>query len=1272
MADEYSDILGADTLPIGPKRAGSWSGLSFTVKSAFILSFFLVSYVVLARLWEAFWKWREREYKLSMRRKYGIPDNDHRPFNVAYAAAQLAREQEDQHRAKKRRTVQAPVQVSSSREQRDPMSEQVRQRPASQHSSGHAAFPGSMSTESLYPTGGSSSHLNVYNDHHPSSNRVTFADGYNTSASPLDTHAELAPMSPSTRRVTDRKTLGILKSSNNHHNNDDPRKRAFGADDYEQGDEQMDTKKTRVEGEEFIDGDEEPGWQYDSYGRSSRGSKRVLDGTDVRGWEKRQRKVSADKNIGMEVDEEPDALGDLVNVSPSRGRKRDRAEAGSSFGGDEDDENVGLDEDYDSKLRHRKRRNQRTSDANSARSRKRDRDLEDTGDLSDSNEGSPRITSRRGSKKKGKKSQRRSEDEKGSDVSMDESQLVRSTVKGRRIGEEWTSNGISYKIGPNGQRLRDTLLKKAKQRFVMPEDSVHPDRSAFHDVYVEAWITDEEYQNFAAQGMLYEPPKETETPSPASTTKSTPSVSKGKHLLWESTTTHSSTPPPANPFETARKASDSGPSNALVPRPASSLGLQTVKNGRIASALRGSITSDSMSGPPSPSLTESTSGLSSPRVSRYRQYSKWEKQDLEAKAMSRMREANNKKKEEEERLEREKKAREAQVKIASAPPPPIPTISFTKPPEEQSKPEVPKSTAAPPPFSLGGTSSSSSPSTSPAPKLSFGPTPTPPASTNPAPASADNKPKPPQPSPLSFSFTPSSSSSAVPSSAPSAPSAPSALSFAQPPANKVQEGPKSIGLGFPSASSTTLAPPAATASNTTSAGNSTTAPKFNFGLPAKPAAPPASDSNKESTPSLGSGTAGPNPLFARLSPASSDGHNKPQPTPLQVPQASTTTPSNFSFAKPPAPATASAPAVPLTQTQKQPETHSPNPQANTSAPLKFSFGSFKGPASGSASSQPPNADSSSNTSGSKPTSSQSAFGFPPAKPAEQTGTPSFGGLGTAKPASFGGFGNTSNPSPFGTLATSHANNGPAKDAGEQPKATFGGGNANSGGSVFGAGGAGGAGAQTTSIFGSGTSTGTSAFGTKAPPATGDGTNTNSSSNGVTPSPFGGGAFGAPASSGNNVFGSKAPAAGAASTTATPSPFGGSAFGAAAASGSSIFGSSSTPSKPGEAPKPFGSVGATDKSDNAPKSSFSFGAPAGASTENKTPSTSFFGSGSANKPAGASTGGSGAFSFGGSTTPAASPFGGGSFGGFGATTNTNPNTSSTRPSTFSFGQQSQSK
>ncbi|KAG7097374.1 hypothetical protein E1B28_004724 [Marasmius oreades] len=1329
MADKYSDILGAGTLPIGPKKVGVWSSLSFTTKSTLILLLLLASYVTFGRLWGAFWKWREREYKLSMRRKYGIPDNDHRPFNVAYAAAQLAREQ----RAKRRSTVQPPVQTSSSRDQRDAYSDSIRHRPASQN------HPGPISEDKSYlATGRNSPHLSHYNDHHYSYNRVTFADGYNTSASPLDVHAELAPMSPSTRRLSDRKNLGILKSSNHKYFEVDQRKRALGGDDL---DEQVDSKKSRVEGEELIDGDEEPEWQTNAHGRVPsvypRGSKREFDQGDVRERDKRQRKISAEK---MEVDEDADVVGDLVSVSPSRGRKRDRTEAGSTFGGD-DDENVPLDEDHDNRSRHRKRRNKRTSDAHSG-SRKRDRDLYDTGDFSDSNEDS---VGSRGVKKKGKKYQQRGEDEKGSDVSMDESQLVRPTIKGRKIGEEWTSNGIKYKIGPNGQRLRETLLKKAKQRFVMPEDSMHPDRNAFHDVYVEAWLTDEEYQNFAAQGIIYEPPKELETPSSTSNNspRSTPPISKGKHLLWESTITHPPTPPLANPFETARKTPEI-PSNALISR---SVGAQMAypKNGRIASAFRGSANVDSTTGLP-PSLADSTNSLSSPRA--YRQYSKWEKQDLEAQAMMRMREANNKKKEEEDKLAHEKKEQEARVKTAITPAPTVPTISFTKPPEDHAKEEASRSVTAPL-FSSGGsvpTPSTSTPIFSGTVPKSLG-APAPAGSDNTSPSVVDNKPK--ASSPLSLSFAPSSpntsssttnavsatTSGLQTSSAPSGksqeanaakPATPVGFSFAQPPSlsNKSQEGPKLIGLGFPSSATqpqvqpanSPFAPPA-TSVTVNPAAASTTTPKFNFGLPAKPAVPLGAES-KETTPNTGGGFV--NPLLARLSPASAstDSNTKPQNTSTQgsqpTPSASTTP--IFSLTRPAPPSSApSAPSylsnAPTTRGQQLSETQTqqatpPSSSSGSSAPapLKFTFGGFKGPTTNitsipSTTSAPANNSSAATAESKSSTQNLSAFSKQPegrnntsatSVPKFSFGTPTGSNSGAATAStggtfSFGGFGGTSSngttkgsPSPFGSTfgaaATPPATI--ATETKEQPTApsSFGTGMT---GSVYGN-------STAPSAFGSGSGSSTSSpfassniFGSKV-----DVTPTTKNDGATRPSAFGnaGNTF-----NGFGAFGSKAPDStstvaapkaafvgfGGTSATAsngtistptatTSSPFGGSGFGASSMPGSIAFGSSS---KTGEAPKfSFGGANTTvppGKSDTTARTTFG-----GSTTSSETPVKSPFSFGAPPNTSGGSTGGT--FPFGSSSS--SSPFGGatGTAPAFGTFGGNNSTTNSTTPSSFSFG------
>ncbi|KAI3616531.1 hypothetical protein WG66_011498 [Moniliophthora roreri] len=1322
MADQYADILGAETLPIGPKRAGSWSGLSFPVKFALILGFSLVFYIVLVRLWDLFWRWREKEYKLSMRRKYGIPDNDHRPFNVAYAAAQLAREEQDKKKAR-RRHVEQPASASSSLEQRNALPEQVRHRPVAQHASSSrssAMLPGQynpMSMDSIPSVPSTTySHLS------PNSNRVTFADGYNTSASPLDTHTELTPLSPavssSSRRISDRKSLGILKSSNNiNYINDDRRKRAFGGEEYDHsGDEEIGPKKTRVEGDELIDGGEEPEWE-NAYpnGRMSisRGPKRGYE-DDARQRGKRQRKVS-NEDIGMDVDEERDDVGELIHLQSSRGKKRDRAEAGSSFGGD-DDENIEQDvEDYGQKSRHRKRRNKRRSDANSSlRGRKRDRDLEEeNGDSSDTTDDSLGTSSRRSSKKKrGKKSQR-GEEEKGSDVSMDDSQPVRSAVKGRKIGEEWTSNGVTYKIGPNGQRLRETLLKKAKQRFIMPEDSVHPDRSAVHDVYVEAWLTDEEYQTAAAQGILYQSSRDSQTTSPAETPASTPPPTKGKHLLWESTTAHPSTPQPANPFETSPRkvlGTNGVATNGRLITASGQSASPFPKNGRIASSFRSSVTVDTNSAPPSPGLADSTNSLNSPRLGRYRQYSKWEKQDLEAKAMMRMREANNKKKEEEERLEKERKEKEARAREPALT---VPTISLTKPPEDQAKEkEAPKSTF--PSFSLVGATSSAIA----APKSSFGTTPTPASNT-------DDKAK--TAAPASSTSTPSFSLSSAPSSAPAAPtssptkspfsfgppappttiSAPTpapvtaaltpslSFSFPKPPSAAPVSTPSeaakpSIGLGFPSSA------PSQPSSTTTTTNTSTTTPKFSFGIPPKPGTNAGAEQNKDS--------AGDSSLLSRMSPA--DSSSKPQVQPLQssgtTAPTGVTTASVFSFAKPtPAPAATSASSSNVDQAQKQEVAAAP-------APLKFSFAkptAAPGPSTSTPASTTPAPAPSSSATEPKP---QGAFAF---KPAESTATtaaaPTTGTsplkFGFAAPAAtasstgtdaprpafgpFGGntsngnafVGNTSVASAFGAPSTPAASStgaapifgafggantfkdreeGNAKPAtNEQPKSAFGGG-----------------GFSTPSPFGVTAASGSNIFGSK-PPAT-DISSKETSTAAQPPSIFGGasgtssGAFGfgskpqdssAKPAFGGGAFGGGTTTPGA--STSTPSGFSGFGGSTTSTGASSIFGA-----KPADSERPKLSFGAAPAASNgsltsggneAPKSTFSFGS----SSTTPAAETKPFSFGTPSSTSSAPAAG-GSFSFGSGAQP--SPFGGATFGStaFGSNTN-NAATGNGATSAFSF-------
>ena len=254
----------------------------------------------------------------------------------------------------------------------------------------------------------------------------------------------------------------------------------------EQEGDEHEFKKSRVDGEEFIDRDEEAELHNVGHTAPKRGSKRgfgeeeeegdseeVTETKKFRG--KRARQVSQEKthqsqaiDDNMDIDDEE--LDEITELrSRSRGKKRDRAEAGSTFGGDDEDSAAELEPEDDIKARRRRRKRRtvakRKSEASHARGKKRDRETDDEKSDPESEDSSQVKVSR---KKRGKRgSDRRDNDHASrSDVSMDES--INSTRgKVRAIGEEWESNGIKYKVGLNGQRLRQALVKQARQKFVM-------------------------------------------------------------------------------------------------------------------------------------------------------------------------------------------------------------------------------------------------------------------------------------------------------------------------------------------------------------------------------------------------------------------------------------------------------------------------------------------------------------------------------------------------------------------------------------------------------------------------------------------------------------------------------------------------------------------------------------------------------------------------------------------------------------------------------------
>ncbi|TFK55383.1 hypothetical protein OE88DRAFT_612322 [Heliocybe sulcata] len=90
---DNSDILAPSARPV--LRPSSSRSLAPSFWTLFRLAFFAtlgtIAYYAFLHYKVHFNAWRERSHRLSMRRRYGIPDDDDRPFNVAFAAAHQAR-----------------------------------------------------------------------------------------------------------------------------------------------------------------------------------------------------------------------------------------------------------------------------------------------------------------------------------------------------------------------------------------------------------------------------------------------------------------------------------------------------------------------------------------------------------------------------------------------------------------------------------------------------------------------------------------------------------------------------------------------------------------------------------------------------------------------------------------------------------------------------------------------------------------------------------------------------------------------------------------------------------------------------------------------------------------------------------------------------------------------------------------------------------------------------------------------------------------------------
>ncbi|EKM79952.1 hypothetical protein AGABI1DRAFT_106270 [Agaricus bisporus var. burnettii JB137-S8] len=660
MDDESADILGQQTKIAFRSGKGSdndaWLGTSLIVKLVLGFVIILFLYVVSMQIWFRILVWRERSYKLATRRKHGIPDKDHRPFNVAYAAVLLARrEKEATQKAKVSHHIPSSDQRSAERENG------LRQRLGRQ-----------------VPT----------DQRRASSFSVRFPGAYLTEGSPVSYHPEPSappPVSHSTLPVPQIRKTSISRLYGHETPSYFPGSR-MSKRDFDSGDERSTRKRGYVEDltdeQEVIkrskraNRSEGNGAVRQDQVLPQRVAKRYLFDDDEnedhlierRPREKRARKVSLDKNIqaqtdqDMDVDEDDDDIDDLPHIQ--RGKKRDRTEAGSTFGGDDDESGPEQDRhDHKLKRRGRKRRtfSKRTVDLEQAsRGQKRDRDLGD--DETEREFGEEDLRSSR--KKRGKRTVLT--EAELSEHSNTPSQ--RSFSSDRKIGEEWTSNGIRWKIGDNGRRLRQALVKKAGQRFSMPEDSQHPDREADFEVYVESWLSEAEYRDAKSRHLLAGQGTSKQL-EPKLGIDIEPYVN-GKDLLWSAKLTSSDSPTPGSP--------ESGPDSQRIHRihrinPFDQT--QTHHTRRISSTSRTSSVG-------TPGLVDSTNSNPHGLI---RTYSKLEKQELEARALLRLREMRNAKKVEtnqskaDEAIKEKENVEKANTEVS------VPTITVTAPTESSNQ-----------------------------------------------------------------------------------------------------------------------------------------------------------------------------------------------------------------------------------------------------------------------------------------------------------------------------------------------------------------------------------------------------------------------------------------------------------------------------------------------------------------------------------------------------------------------------------------------------------
>ncbi|KAF8450679.1 hypothetical protein L210DRAFT_2404644 [Boletus edulis BED1] len=637
LRDEQADILGGPILQ-RPESGifATFSQYYFLFKSVTLFGLGLLAWIACARGLEHLKKHRELR---AMRRKHGIPDSDCRPFAVAYAAAKrahLEREAQDRKKTTNYVSDHNPPAVDQRTNPQEDACLLRRRVPETSVQLEDYQLPGNPAA--------------VYDNRRPEVHSLDFADRYNPKPRRRVYTPEPLPLGrPSVRRASWREPVINLDD------NEESKKRSFQD---ESDIEHEAVKKSR------IDGDEQADW-YTQYADRSppRASKESLNqqpgGSYVHmNGQERSKRVDDLCDEDHELDEvmegiDEDEVTGLKDVA--RGKKRDRTEAGSAFGGD-DEEDIR----NGRASHHRKRRTLLHKVDIPTRGQKRDREIE-----SPESEGEEVFPETSTSGKRVQRSPKKKRGKKAvsdgvSETSVEDPRASKDLLCGRRrVGDSWEADGVQYKVGDKGERLRLTLVKKARNKYHMPQDSQHPDRSAALEIYVETWMTDEQYNQAEGRRKLAWQEASRES-SGSKTPDALDSPTKnGKSLLWDSVRCSPTRRP-------CRQSIPPGASTRINPferwQPQPILGRRVASSSTIVSHIL-------------PGVADN------PTRPGFRSLSKWEKQDREAEAMARIR----------AKIEQQKKAQSPPQKAVEIPtsvtapelgtkPLAVPTITLTPAP----------------------------------------------------------------------------------------------------------------------------------------------------------------------------------------------------------------------------------------------------------------------------------------------------------------------------------------------------------------------------------------------------------------------------------------------------------------------------------------------------------------------------------------------------------------------------------------------------------------